>query len=108
MPRCCGRRLILRNDEKSVLPSISISPATILRKPAMASSIVVLPEPDGPKIAVTRVSNETSIFSSKLASGIWQRSSMSSFLYRARQPLGKPDECEGQTHSDSQEDIGLR
>ena len=31
----------------------------------MASSTVVFPEPDGPKIAVTRVSKETSMFSSK-------------------------------------------
>src|SRR6185503_137813 len=108
MPRRCGRRLILRADKKSVLPSISISPAAISRKPAMASSSVVLPDPDGPKIAVTRASNETSIFSSKLASGIRQRSSMSSFLSRARQPLGKPDESKGQTYSDYQEDIGFR
>src|SRR5688572_12665381 len=96
MPRCCGRRLILRADEKSVLPSISISPAAILRKPAMASSSVVLPEPDGPKIAVTRASNETSIFSSKLASGIRQRSSILRFLSRTQQPLRAPDEQEGQ------------
>ena len=94
--------------KKRTLPSISISPSAISRKPAMASSSVVFPEPDGPKIAVTRVSKVTSMFSSKLASGMRQRSSMSRLLFRTEQPLRGPHEQEGQGDGDSQQGEGFR
>src|SRR6266404_1653524 len=108
MPLRCGERLILRAEEKSVRPSMVISPSTIRRKPATASSKVVLPEPDGPKIAVIRESKDASMSSSKFASGIRQRSFISGLFPRAQQPLRAPDEYEGQCDGDSQQGIGFR
>src|SRR5258705_3899119 len=108
MPLCCGGRLILRAEEKSVRPSMVISPSTIRRRPATASSKVVLPEPDGPKIAVTRESKDASMSSSKLASGMRQRNSISRLPFRTQQPLRAPDEQKGQGDGDSQQGISVR
>src|SRR6266550_6756967 len=104
----CGERLIFRAEEKSVLPPISISPVAISRKPATASSRVVFPEPEGPKIAVTRASKEASTSSSKVASGMRQLRRMLSFSLRAEQPLGAPDEEKREGDGDSQERVGFR
>src|SRR6266850_791831 len=98
MPLCCGGRLILRAEEKSVRPSMVISP----------SSKVVLPEPDGPKIAVTRESKDASMSSSKLARGMRQRNSISRLPFRTEQPLRAPDEQKGQGDGDSQQGIRVR
>src|SRR4030095_15582116 len=105
MPRCRGGRSIPRADEKSVRSSIVISPSAICRRPATASSKVVLPEPEGPKIAVIRESKEASTSSSKFARGMRQRSCISRLLSRAQQPLRAPDERERQCDGDSQKHI---
>src|SRR6267142_6450745 len=108
MPLCCGGRLILRAEEKRVRPSMVISPSTMRLRPATASSKVVLPEPDGPKIAVIRESKEASMSSSKFASGMRHRSFISGPFSRAQQPLRAPNEEEGQCDGDSQQGIGFR
>src|SRR3990172_6639182 len=108
MPRCRGGRLICRAEEKSVLPPISISPWAMRRKPAMASRSEVLPEPEGPKIAVTLASKATAMSRSKWASGRRQFSSMSRLLSRAQQPFRAPDESERQRDGDAEQDIGFR
>ena len=41
-------------DENSTWSSIAIEPRDGVRRPAMASSVVVFPAPDGPKSAVIR------------------------------------------------------
>src|ERR1044071_1710976 len=103
----CGERLIFRAEEKSVLPPISISPVAISRKPATASSRVVFPEPEGPKIAVTRASKEETTMSSKVASGMRQLRRMLFFSPRAEQPLGAPDEEKRERDGDSQERVSF-
>src|SRR5919108_4097206 len=105
MPLSRGARSIPRAEEKSVFPPTSISPAATVLKPAMASSSVVLPAPDGPKIEVTRASNEASTANSKSASGRRQRSSILRLFLRAQQPLRAPDEHERQHDSNPQQQI---
>src|SRR5450759_3962436 len=48
-------------DEKSVRSPIAMRPARGVLRPAIASSTVVFPDPDGPTIATTRPSTRWSI-----------------------------------------------
>src|SRR5688572_11817561 len=106
MPLCCGGRLIPRAEEKSVRLSTVISPSAIRLRPATASSKVVLPDPDGPKIAVIHESKDASISSSKFASGMRQRRSMSCLLSRAKQPFRRPYEQECQRDRSEERRVG--
>src|SRR5437773_7318257 len=107
MPRFRGAGLIPRAKVKSVRPSISIAPAALFLKRARASSSVVLPEPEGPNIAVTRASKDASMSRSKLASGMRQRSSMSRLLSGPEQPFRRPNEHERQHDSDAEQNVSF-
>src|SRR5450432_1987180 len=79
------------------------------RNPAMRSSSEVLPAPDGPKIAVTRLRISTSISSAKCASGneMFFSSRSTSFPFPAQQKFAEPDRCEREHHRHAQQAEGM-
>ena len=65
MRRFSGGRLRRDSEENTVSPAIRTSPASGWVRPATASRIVVLPLPEGPKIATRPEANSASHSSEK-------------------------------------------
>src|SRR5581483_1895298 len=62
MSRSCGGTRMPRSGSDTVLPSIETEPAAISSSPAMHLSVVLLPQPDGPRSETnspSATSNET-------------------------------------------------